>query len=306
LAQAILAQSIWARGIFREAAPLRAFFSVLVESNFGLDTMGSLCSGQKQPREDVPTLDMGPLNFVVKADSYFTSNTFTIHDTEDTPWLRWEGSNFDDAGGKAELFRAAKSDQERPLVTLDISGVNFQEVMSKNKDDEGWFSEGDVKTKLKWKISREVTVSQGNKVCGKLKVEYEGIAEAKKDVDYGQDGREVKWKKSARTQSVKHTMSIGGENVEVSVSPGAGAVSLWDFGDNGWNWNQTYQCGSFRVEYVAQHGCDEVNIATQGNIDPLIAIAVGFALGYWMHPKRVEDDAANKALAMVMQRSSGW
>jgi len=291
-----------------QAGPLRAFFSVLPD--FRRDTMGSLCSGQKEPREDVPTAEMGPLKFVVKADSYFTSNTFTIFDThgdfEETPWLRWEGSNFDDAGGKAKLFRAAKTDEEQPLVTLDISGVNFEEVTGKNKDDKGWFSEGDVKTKLKWKVSREVTVFQGNQACAKLKVEFEGIAEAKKDVEYGEDGREVEWKKSARTQSVKHTMSIEDQKVEVSVSPGAGAVSLWDFGDNGWNWNQIYQCGGFQVDYVAQHGCDEVNIATQGKVNPPIALALGFALGYWMHPKRVEDDAANRALQMVQARSSFW
>merc|ERR1712086_696826 len=132
------------------------------------------------------------------------------------------------------------------------------------------------------------------------------MGDYEEDGSYEEDGREVKWKKSARTQSVKHTMSIDGQNVEVSVSPGAGAVSQWDFGDNGWNWNQTYECGGFKVDYVAQHGCDEVNIATKGQVNPPIVIAVGFALSYWMHPKRVEDDAANRALQMVQARSGAW
>lgn len=256
----------------------------------------------------MPTRDMGPLEFAIKADSYFSSNNFTIYDNEATPWLHWEGRNYDDVGGKAALFRSAKSDDEKPLVRLDISGVEFAEQTSKNKDDHGWFSDGDVKTKLKWKIVRTVKVyntEDESSTCGELKCEFEGVAEAKKDIDYEDGKRVVKWKKSARTQSVKYTMSIEGENVEVSVSPGAKGVSMWDLSGGGWTWGQTYQCGPFKVEYVPKAGCDDVNISTQGKMNPPIAIALGFSLSYWMHPKRVEDDAADRAMKMISART-GW
>lgn len=261
----------------------------------------------------MPTREMGPLKFIIKADSMFSSNDFTIYDNDEVPWLHWEGRNFDNRGGKAALFRSAKTESEDPLLTLDISDVDFSETNRKDKDDHGWFSEGDKKTKLEWTIVRTVQVYSkvnhegDSKPCGHLKVEVNGIAEAKKDVEYEDGRRTVKWKKKARTQGVKYTMSIEGENVEVSASPGAQYVNMWSFDGHGhgWEWEQTYQCGPFMVRYDSKVGCDEVRIATQGQMNPPIAVALGFALSYWMHPKRVEDDAAELAMAMISNRS-GW
>merc|ERR1712224_1179816 len=96
-------------------------------------------------------------------------------------------------------------------------------------------------------------------------------------------------------------MKIEGKDVPVSVSPGATDVSFWD-DKSDWRWGQTFTCGPFTTEYKEKSGCDEVLIKTQGVMNPPIAVALGFALAYWMHPKRVEDDAAEKAMELLSKR----
>jgi len=263
---------------------------------------------------------MGALKFIIKADSLFNSNNFTVYDDAETPWLHWEGRNVDDDGGEAALFRSAAGTGEAPLVRVQVSGLQFVEESFTDKDDHaGWFSDGDKKTKLKWKIVRSVRVAthvrqEGDtrsfgsepEFCGELLCEFQGIAEAKQDVDYDGDGaRKVKWKKKARTQRLDYKMSIEGRPVGVEMSPGQDSVSMWDLDDRkGWAWGQTYDCGPFKVEYVSKTGCDDVKISTQGVMNPSVAVALGFSLSYWMHPKRVEDDAADRAMKILSSRLS--
>eukprot|EP00746_Dinoflagellata_sp_MGD_P154051 gnl/MRDRNA2_/MRDRNA2_84607_c0_seq1.p1 gnl/MRDRNA2_/MRDRNA2_84607_c0~~gnl/MRDRNA2_/MRDRNA2_84607_c0_seq1.p1 ORF type:complete len:274 (+),score=58.38 gnl/MRDRNA2_/MRDRNA2_84607_c0_seq1:116-937(+) len=264
------------------------------------------CAESKPAREDIPEKGT-PCTFIIKADSMFSSNNFTIYDDNEAKWLHYEGKNFDDYGGEASLFLYSQRNGE-PLCTLKVSGVEFEEIETKDKDDHGWFSDGDMKTKMKWKISRSVQVfdkKDGGKI-GELTCSYEGIAEAKKDVDYEWDGddgqkREVKWKKWARTQEVEYKMSIEGEDVKVSISPGATNVSFWD-DKSDWQWQQAFQCGPFEVEYKEQWGADDVVIKTKGVMNPPIAVSLGFTLAYWMHPKRVEDDAADMAMKKLSDR----
>jgi len=244
-------------------------------------------------------------------------NDFTVYDGEGAKWLSYKGKDFDNAGGEASLFLASGPDKDKALTTLKISGVVFAEAEAEEKDDNGFFSaiDGDKKTKMKWTITRSVEVFdkgsgpyKGNKV-GELTCSYKGIAEAKKDVDYNVEScgdttevsRDVEWKSWARAQDVEYKMTIEGKDVPVSMSPGADGVSMWEQ-DSDWQWGQTYQCGPFEVEYQEKMGADNVVIKTQGKMNPVISVPLGFTLAYWMHPKRVEDDAAEKALKVLQAR----
>jgi len=150
-------------------------------------------------------------------------------------------------------------------------------------------------------MNREVEFKDGQgSSLGSLKVEYEGLARATKDVDQDVDGREVNWEKEART---------GRFNISLELN-GNGCMVKHDLSPDNWTQggNYTVDCGGskFQVQYVSKWGLDEVVVQTDVGLDPLLQMAVAFVLAYWLHPKRAEEVAAGQAMQLLQARVGTW
>lgn len=246
--------------------------------------------------------------FIVKANSVVSGN-FTAYSTEQEPWLKFDHSaNFDSQGGVVSVsmaFAPQGGNYGERLLTVKISDVNFKETEAQHHDATGWFASGDRSTKLMWSITRQVEVLEGEygKSLALLDVDYEGVAEALKVQNSG----EVQWGKKARTLSTDVRLTIDGkscsfENHWTDEPPNMS----W-----GWNmvrdipWEQEYKVtggADFDFHYKDQWGVDEVFVHAGADSNPVVAAALGFMIAYWLHPTRVQDDAAELAMKILQSR----
>jgi hypothetical protein len=196
--------------------------------------------------------------------------------------------------------------QPGALLTVEVPALQFQDRGQGHQDEWGWFSDGDQSTVLAWAMTREASFKDTNgAVVGSLKVEYEGSARAIKDVDYEEGGivgvqREVNWSKEAR---------VGRFNVDLNLSGESGKF-LHNLSPNNWTFAGNYKVESggseFQIEYISNWGLDEVDVRTNTNHDPVLQMAMGFVLAYWLHPKRAEEVAAEQALRILQKRAGAW
>lgn len=268
------------------------------------------CLEREQPRMDVP-LKGATHAFKIVGESMF-SNNFTVYDNTpndenpNAPWLRLVHScNLDNDPGTISVEKKAKSDGDKPLLKVEVGPIEFKEIDSSTTDKYPWFDWGqDDKSKLAWEAERTVKVladGEVEKPAAVVSIKYKGVACCtKKDRDYDRDGdREVTWEKWATTKEVNITVEIEGKKVSLEHNLGE------EKGSNG-SYDQKYKVeGHFNMQYVSKWGKDEVLIRCEEGGEPLSACAVGFVIAYWLHPKRVEDNAMSKA-EKILRDQQGW
>lgn len=268
------------------------------------------CLDREQPRMDVP-LKGEKHAFKIIGESMF-SNNFTVYDNtpndenNNAAWLRLVHSgSLDNDPGTITVEKKAQGDDAKPLLKMEVGPIEFKELdASSNTEDRTWYDWGaDENSMLAWEADRNVKVTfdgDDDKPAAVVSIKYVGVACCRKDVDYERDGdREVKWDKWARTKEVNITLELEGKKVALEHNLGESK------GSDG-NYDQKYKVeGNFNVEYISKWGKDEILIQTEAGGEPLSACAVGFVIAHWLHPKRVEDNAMNKA-EKILQDKQGW
>lgn len=276
--------------------------------------MGCCLDRESEPRTDLP-LKGGKHAFKIIADGMF-GNNFTVYDntpneeSSNAPWLHLVHSNsFDNDPGTMTVEKKVKCDDEKPLLNVDVGPIEFKELDSSTHDEaRTWFDVGkDQNTQLAWEASRTVKVTaegEGETPAAVVSIKYLGMAVCRKDVDYdmqadGDVDRDVTWEKWARTREANITLELDGKQVTLDHNLGS------DRGSDG-KYDQKYKAeGSFSVQYVSKWGKDEILVDAEEGGEPLVACAVGFVVAYWLHPKRVEDNAMEKA-QKILQDKQGW
>jgi len=272
--------------------------------------MGCCLERESEPRIDLP-LKGAKHAFKIKAEGMMSSN-FTVYDNtpneenSGAPWLRLVHSgNLDNNEGTISVEKKAKGADDKPLLKAEVGPIEFKELDSSTKTEAGsWIDWGkDETTQLAWEARRVVKVmadADGKMPAAVVSIKYLGVACCRKDVNYEMDGdREVHWEKWARTKEVNVTLELEGASATLVHNLGA------DSGSNG-SYDQKYKVeGNFNFEYISKWGTDEVFVHTEDGAEPLAACTVGFIIAYWLHPKRVEDNAMEKAYK-ILQDKQGW
>jgi len=247
-------------------------------------------------------------------------------------WAKWvkmehPSGSLDSAAGEVRLSLCdpGESGSTGVLIVAKIDDVHVQEQDVEHNDDWGFF-DNDKETSLVWKVQRTVTLEDGEgNTVGSIKATYQGTAKAEKEVEEREEREEgsrrdgdteTKYTKKVRTKSVEYDMQIDGK--PVSIEHG-----LLNRGDKWWQsdsdiaWAQTYTAKGIHpvskvegVLFSSQYqevtmGLDQVLVTTEAGTKCLACLASGFMLAYWLHPKRVEDDAGEKAMKILQDRC-GW
>lgn len=238
------------------------------------------------------------------------SNNFTVYDNTpneenpNAPWLRLVHScNLDDSEGTVAVEKQVRNDDDKPLLKMDVGPIDFKELDSKTEESTSWLDwSSDDKTMLAWEASRTVTVKADGEDApvASISVTYRGTACCKKEVRRDADGdRDNMWTKWARTKEVTITVEVEGKKVNLEHHLGEDKG-----GEN--DWGQKYKIdGIFSAEYINKWGKDEILIQSEEDGEPLTAVAVGFVIAQWLHPKRVEDNACRKA-EKILKDQQGW
>jgi len=280
------------------------------------------CAESKKSREDTP-MQGKDYEFIVKANGVMSGN-FTAYSSEQEPWLKFDHTaNFDNQGGVMSVSKAYVPDGgnggER-LLTVKISDVNFNETEASHQDYHGWF-DSDRTTKMAWSISRKVEVFEGEngKPLATLDIEYFGVAEARKSTERGNSydsdfDSNTHWDSKANTFKADVSLMIGDSTCALqhhwfdpNRNPLGGGFQMWSsFGDIPWAQDYKVTGGpDFGFIYKDQWGIDETVVNAGPDSPPVVAAALGFMISYWLHPTRVEDDAAKLAMKVLSDRL-GW
>eukprot|EP00928_Gymnodinium_smaydae_P088807 TRINITY_DN72854_c0_g1_i1.p1 TRINITY_DN72854_c0_g1~~TRINITY_DN72854_c0_g1_i1.p1 ORF type:complete len:285 (+),score=68.51 TRINITY_DN72854_c0_g1_i1:65-856(+) len=263
--------------------------------------MGNACCFVTPPaREDEPK---GNTEMIITAKS-MVSNDFLATDSAGAPWIDLlHNGDFGFGPGSIKL-KMASGAEGVPLFSVNMERSEFNELANQDFFDWGWFDGGpDQHTVLHWSMRRHIIFSDKNeKEVAALTCDYAGLARATKDVEYDQEEygveREVNWNKEARCGKLDISLKVNGEDCQIQhqLSP-----------DN-WTYASQYKVsggGSFDFEYVSNWGLDQILIKT-GETAPLSALSIAFVLAYWMHPKRAEDVAKDRAMEILQQRYGYW